>query len=81
MTKNTDDNTNRQITININLTVRCLRLMRFRGPRPRYPPFDPFWMDSSAGRPNKKPDPDDPDYDDTDPFKFNGDDFDEEEGT
>ena len=55
--------------------------MRFRGPRPRYPPFDPFWMDSSAGRPNKKPDPDDPDYDDTDPFKFDDDDFDEEEGT
>ena len=58
----------KEITININLTIRHSLPMGFGRRFPGFR-FDPFGGGPRRPNPGPKPDPDDPSYDDTDPFE------------
>jgi len=61
----------KEFTININLTIRHSHP---RGPGSRFPGFrfNPFGGVPRRPNPGPKPDPDDPGYDDSDPFENAG---------
>ena len=74
--KNNDRDGKREITININLVIKHFPLMtrwRSRWFPGGHPPFGTNPGGPSPPFPEREPDPDSPDYDDTKPFRFDDD--------
>ena len=75
--KNNDRNGKREVTININLDIKVFPRLRTRW-RSRWfpgghPPFGTNPGGPSPPFPEREPNPDSPDYDDTKPFRFDDD--------
>ena len=74
--KNNDRDGKREITININLAIKHFPLMtrwRSRWFPGGHPPFGTNPGGPSPPFPEREPNPDSPDYDDTKPFRFDDD--------
>ena len=63
---NNDRNGKREVTINVNLDIKIFPRLRTRWRSRWFPGGHPPF-------PERKPDPDSPDYDDTKPFRFDDD--------
>ena len=75
--KNNDRDGKREVTLNINLEIKIFPRLRTRW-RSRWFPggHPPFRMNPGGPPPpfpEREPDPDSPDYDDTKPFRFDDD--------
>ena len=75
--KNNDRDGKREVTLNINLEIKIFPRLRTRW-RSRWFPggHPPFGMNPGGPPPplpEREPDPDSPDYDDTKPFRFDDD--------
>ena len=74
---NNDRNGKREVTINVNLDIKIFPRLRTRW-RSRWfpgghPPFGTNPGGPSPPFPEREPNPDSPDYDDTKPFRFDDD--------